>query len=214
MVLREIIKAIIRSKWIIPVMVVSIIVLTSILFLSWRAPEVSPAKFAVEETSRDLEADIEAFYSAPSGEELPVSDIEAKAYISAEETVEYFFTMAKMEDEQLFPSVFMPETFQKDFFQYDFTEREEKLNEAMQRVSREGTLERVEIIRDLWVLQKDSTRIVVDIFYSDLPQPKRINLMLKHIEQAPPNQTGNGKLLDVFFITSSIWEIIDHIEKE
>lgn len=214
MVAGEIIKTIIRSKWIIPVIVIGIIGLMSILFLSWRAPEVSPATFVVEDTSKELEMDIAAFYSASTDEELPVSDVETKAYISAEETVEYFFAMAKVGDIQLFPSVFMSEVFQEDFFQYDFSEREKKLNEAMQRLSRNGTLERVEIIRDLWVLQKDSTRIVVDLYYKDLPEPKRINLMLKHIEQAPPNQTGNGMLLDVFFITTSVWEIIDHIEKE
>lgn len=214
MVIREIIKAVIRSKWIIPSLIVTILVLVGTLWLSLRAPEVSPAQFAVEDTTKDLEMEIKAFYAATNEDELPVSDVEASAYISAEETIEYFFTMAKLEDVQLFPSVFMPEVYQDDFFQFDFTERENEVKEAMKRITRDGTLEQVEIVRDLWVLQKDSTRLVVDLYYQNLSEPIRLNLMLKHIEQAPPNQTGNGTLLDVFFITTSVWEIIEHIEQE
>lgn len=50
------------------------------------------------------------------------------------------------------------------------------MSEAMAQVTRNNKLDRIEIVRSLWQFQKDSTRIVVDLHYTDLKEPIRVNL--------------------------------------
>lgn len=214
MVFSEILKQIIRSKWTIPLILGFIISLGIILFLSIKTPDVDTENIEINQSQAEIESDINSFYDTAESEDMYSIETEASSYISAEATVEYLFTVAKIGDDDFFPTVFLPERFEKDFFKFELEERANKVEEAMSRISRGGTLERVQIIRNLLVLEKDSTRVVVDIYYEDLKSPIRINIILKHISQAPANQTGSGTEEEVYFVNSSVWEIIKNIESE
>ncbi|UZN01316.1 hypothetical protein OL548_34760 (plasmid) [Lysinibacillus sp. MHQ-1] len=81
----------------------------------------------------------------------------------------------------------------------------------MSRLSRDGQLDKVEVVRSLWVLESNAVRVVLDIHYKDLSEPIRINLIVKMLEQYQFN-ASEGETIDLPYISSSVWDIIEMIE--
>ena len=194
-------------------LVAVMILLGVTLYVTKQTPNINPGSLDIISTEDKLAKGVAEFYKRETSEdEIPLTEAEVDSYITAEKTVNYLFSMAQVGDEQLFPSVFLPEVYQEDFLKFSIAERLSKVKESMKRITRNDQLVKVEIIRNLWVINKDSTRIVVDIHYKDLSEPIRINFLLKSVKQNPANLVGKDTEQDVYFVSSSVWEIVRNIE--
>ncbi|WP_447403089.1 hypothetical protein ACE1MS_22985 (plasmid) [Lysinibacillus sp. fkY74-1] len=128
-----------------------------------------------------------------------------------ETVITEFFSMANMNNADLFISSMNPEQIDADFSSNLLKERLEKIDEAMSRLSRDGQLDKVEVVRSIWVLESNAVRVVLDIHYKDLSEPIRINLIVKMLEQYQFN-ASEGETIDLPYISSSVWDIIEMIE--
>lgn len=201
-------KHILPKKWFRLSLVGVLLFLGVVLFFTKQTPDIQPGTIDVTASEKQIVKDIASFYKEDSNEQ---SNENIQSYTTAEETVNYFFTIARVGDSNLFPTVFLPEIYEKDFFKFTLDERLPKVQEAMNRITRENQLNKVEIIRNLWVFNKDSTRIVVDLYYEDLQEPIRVNFLLKTIEMHDSHEEGEH-IDDVYYVGSSIWDIIRDIE--
>lgn len=122
-----------------------------------------------------------------------------------------FFFAANKSEQGIFTSSISHEILEKDFFKYSLQERFVKLDEAMQRISRNGKLSSVEVVRTLPYLKKGVSRIVLELFYNDLTEPIRVSVLMKTKKENAIN-TGEGETYDISYIDISIWELIDSIE--
>lgn len=164
----------------------------------WEEFELQTLDF--EEKSKSLDGVEEVENSVPS---IDGSKIET--------VINQFFYTANTNNADLFISTIDPEQVDSDFKDLLLNERFEKIDESMNRISRNNQLEKLDVIRSLPVLESKAVRIVLDVYYSDLEKPIRINLIVKRVEQFHSHSEGNEEI-DLPYISSSVWDIIEMIE--
>lgn len=125
--------------------------------------------------------------------------------------INMYFFMAKEGNKNLFTSAIDNERLVKDFEQFPLNERFNKYDEAMKRISRNGTISKIEVIRTIPHLQKNTDRIVLDLYYENLSEPIRVSVLVTSYEQYDINQT-EGETYQIPYISSSVWDLIDTIE--
>lgn len=182
------------------------------MYLIWKTPNVETGEIAEKERWENFQQELIEFREQDNTELFEEHDHSAETIPTIEESIEYFFFVVKAGDVNVLGSTMSPEQFQQDFFQYEVIERIDKMSEAMAHVTRNNKLDRIEIVRSLWQLQKDSTRIVVDLHYTDLKEPIRVNLKMTSSEIVDTHFEEESHSDAIYFVDTSIWELIRNIE--
>lgn len=205
-----------KKTWFRVTCVVLLLLLLLILYLIWKTPNVEKGEIAQEERWENFQEELIDFRDAKDtssdGVIFEEHDHTMDEGTSIEEAIEYFFFAVKANDVDLFGSAVMPEMMQADYFQYDVIERIDKMSESMSRITRNNQLERIEIVRNLWQFQKNTTRVVVDLFYTDLTEPIRVNFVMTSVEYSDTHFEGEDEVEEVYLVNTSIWELIRNIE--
>lgn len=189
-----------------------LILLLLIMYLIWKTPNVETGEIGEKERWENFQQELIEFREQDNTELFEEHDHSAETIPTIEESIEYFFFVVKAGDVNVLGSTMSPEQFQQDFFQYEVIERIDKMSEAMAQVTRNNKLDRIEIVRSLWQLQKDSTRIVVDLHYTDLKEPIRVNLKMTSSEIVDTHFEEESHSDAIYFVDTSIWELIRNIE--
>lgn len=212
-ILGEIIKKCIGSIWFKVILVVLIILLSGILYMTLKTPNVKKGTVLDNNKLHSIQKKIDDFYSNETKgipeEQEDSSKIKERDGI-VEDTILKYFSYAQLNEIELFPSVVYDERFESDFFKFEFDQRDAEMEKAFDKITRNHQLKSVKVIRTLWVMKADSTRVVVELHYKDRKNPIRINLLLKKIKQS--DEHSKGKEMDMYFVDSSIWELIESIE--
>lgn len=184
-----------------------LIIIVTILFILFLYFLISTPKTNIENIKpmwENSNADINAFKQGKESE--LTSDTN---YSSVEAAVTLFFYLAQEGEVDLFSSSMHYDQFQKDFFKYDVTERYSKIEEALNRISRDGKLENIEVVKNGWVFQPDTVRLVVDLFYEDRSEPVRVSVLVAGEDEY---EAETDEKVKVYYIISSVWEVIRNIE--
>ncbi|MFC0418054.1 hypothetical protein ACFFHH_21900 [Cytobacillus solani] len=72
----------------------------------------------------------------------------------------------------------------------------------------------VKVLKGMMVFEKDSIRVICDLFYEDRQSPVRVNIKVKKekMEHLPHGDTDYHDISEYYYIDSSVWEIINKIE--
>lgn len=138
--------------------------------------------------------------------------------------INMFFMSANRMDIDMMTSVMTPEMIASDF-----SERTERgkldeifalYEEAMIRLSQNGTIEKIEIIGGNKMLG-GKQRVRLNLYYSELDTPANITLIVKmETDELSVSdytgETGNEEQVKFmqYYIDTSIWDMIDVIESE
>lgn len=138
--------------------------------------------------------------------------------------INMFFMSANRMDIDMMTSVMTPEMIASDFSER--TERGELdeifalYEEAMIRLSQNGTIEKIEIIGGNKMLG-GKQRVRLNLYYSELDTPANITLIVKmETDELSVSdytgETGNEEQVKFmqYYIDTSIWDMIDVIESE
>lgn len=138
--------------------------------------------------------------------------------------INMFFMSANRMDIDMMTSVMTPEMIASDFSER--TERGELdeifalYEEAMTRLSQNGTIEKIEIVGGNKMLG-GKQRVRLNLYYSELDTPANITLIVKMEtdELSVSDYTGeteNEELVKYkqYYIDTSVWNMIDAIESE
>lgn len=138
--------------------------------------------------------------------------------------INMFFMSANRMDINMMTSVMTPEMIASDFSER--TERGELdeifalYEEAMTRLSQNGTIEKIEIVGGNKMLG-DKQRVRLDLYYSELDIPANITLIVKMEtdELSVSDYTGETENEEQvkfmqYYIDTSIWDMIAAIESE
>lgn len=138
--------------------------------------------------------------------------------------INMFFMSANRMDIDMMTSVMTPEMIASDFSER--TERGELdeifalYEEAMIRLSQNGTIEKIEIIGGNKMLG-GKQRVRLNLYYSELDTPANITLIVKmETDELSVSdytgETGNEEQVKFmqYYIDTSIWDMIDAIESE
>ncbi|MBX8945961.1 hypothetical protein [Lysinibacillus sp. K60] len=205
---------IIKKTWFKVLSVLIVFLVGFVIYKAYFTPEITKGEIGNKTIWEDFELQTEEFekksktFDGVKEIENTVPTIDGS---KIESVINYFFFTANTNNADLFISTLNPELLNKDFPELDLQEKFEKIDESMNRISRNGQIEKIEVIRSLWVMESKAVRVVLDIYYKDLKKPVRINLIVKKIEQSH-NHSDNEKDNDLPYIHSSVWDIIELIE--
>lgn len=128
-----------------------------------------------------------------------------------ETTIKLFFVASNERSLDLFSTTIDGEIITRDFIlKYDTSDLMSKYNEAMDRISRNGRIESVEILGSTIMIGTSKRRVVVGIKYLDLDEPIRVGL---EIDTFKSEEHHGEDAFSLPLISQSIWEIIEIIEK-
>lgn len=212
-ILGEIIKKCINSIWFKVILVVLIILMSGVLYITIKTPNVKKGTVLDDNRIQSIQKKINDFYSIESKgipKETEAPNKVNKRNGAVEEVILKYFSFAKLNEIELFPSVVSYGRFQSDFFKFEFDQRDAEMVKAFNKITRNHQLRSVKVIRTLWVMKANSTRVVVDLHYKDRKKPFRVNLLIKKIKQSDGH--SKGKETDMYFVDTSIWELIESIE--
>ncbi len=142
----------------------------------------------------------------------PTADVSMDS-TKIETTVNQFFSAARGNNSNIFTASMSAEHVESDFLKYPLNERFSKIDEAMNRITRNNKLTNVEIVRSIWMLESNTSRIVLDLHYDDLSEPIRVSLIVKFFEEYPFN-VSEGDTVKIPYVHSSVWDLIKMIEGE
>jgi hypothetical protein len=171
-----------------------------------QTKEVAKSKEAIEES-------VEIYLS---GEEVDSEHL-MHEYGSPEGTIEYFFSIATLNEVGLLPDVVSVEQLNEDFFSLDVSERIPQMKKTISMITKKQTLEKVEVVRGMWTLEMDSIRVVTDLFYTDIKDPIRVNIKLrkKEVDHVHGDKhADSNKTHELYYIDSSLLDLAKQIEKE
>lgn len=205
---------IIKKTWFKVLSVLFVILVGFVIYKVYFTPDIKKGVIGNKTIWEDFELQAEEFESKSktlNGVEEIENTVPSIDGSKVESVINYFFFTANSNNADLFVSTLNPELLNKDFPELNIQERFRKIDESMNRISRNGQIEKIEVIRSLWVMESKAVRAVLDIYYKDLKKPIRINLIVKKIEQLH-NHSDNEKGNDLPYIHSSVWDIIELIE--
>ncbi|MCA1064652.1 hypothetical protein QTG56_23885 (plasmid) [Rossellomorea sp. AcN35-11] len=145
-------------------------------------------------------------------------------YSTPESTIGYLFSLAMTKDTNNYSSAFINETFNKDIHkQADLTKLNGKIdliNEAMDKLTQTGTLEKIEYQDIQWTTDSKSVRVLTDLYYKGWKEPVRVNILLKtneeydlHTHSHNRTEEHNEEGSNSYYVASSVWDMISNIEK-
>ncbi|WDV09264.1 hypothetical protein [Lysinibacillus irui] len=205
---------IIKKTWFKVLSVLLVLLVGFVIYKAYFTPEITKGEIGNKTIWKDFELQTEEFEKKSKTLD-GVKEIENTVPTidgsKIESVINYFFFTANTNNADLFISTLNPELLNKDFPELNLQEKFRKIDESMNRISRNGQIEKIEVIRSLWVMESKAVRVVLDIYYKDLKKPVRINLIVKKIEQSH-NHSDNEKENDLPYIHSSVWDIIELIE--
>lgn len=208
---------IIKKNWFKVLVVILILIVGLLIYKAYFSPTIKKGEIGNESTWKDYDSLAKEFDSTSKTLEGIESETENSIpgfdSRKMETVITEFFVTADMKNSDLFISAMNPEQVDKDFSQYQLKERLDKIDEAMSRISRNGQLDKVEVVRSLWVLESKAVRVVLDVHYKNLAEPVRINLIVKMLEQYQFN-ASEGETIELPYISSSVWDIIEMIENK
>lgn len=205
---------IIKKTWFKVLSVLLVLLVGFVIYKAYFTPEITKGEIGNKTIWKDFELQTEEFekksktFDGVKEIENTVPTIDGS---KIESVINYFFFTANTNNADLFISTLNPELLNKDFPELNLQEKFKKIDESMNRISRNGQIEKIEVIRSLWVMESKAVRVVLDIYYKDLKKPVRINLIVKKIEHSH-NHSDNEKDNDLPYIHSSVWDIIELIE--
>ncbi|PIJ97989.1 hypothetical protein [Lysinibacillus sphaericus] len=205
---------IIKKTWFKVLSVLFVILVGFVIYKVYFTPDIKKGVIGNKTIWEDFELQAEEFERKSktlNGVEEIENTVPSIDGSKVESVINYFFFTANSNNADLFVSTLNPELLNKDFPELNIQERFRNIDESMNRISRNGQIEKIEVIRSLWVMESKAVRAVLDIYYKDLKKPIRINLIVKKIEQSH-NHSDNEKGNDLPYIHSSVWDIIELIE--
>lgn len=193
-----------------------LLILLLVIYLIWKTPDVEKGEVGTEESWENFQQELVNFReneeSLENHETHHDNGTSIEGTRNVEDGIEFFFLTVKAEDTDLFGSSITTERFQNDFFHYGVIERIDKMEEAMKRITRDGQLEQIEIVQNLWQFDKHSTQVVVDLNYKDQVEPIRINIKMTSSEYFDPHSEEEDYTDSVYQVNTSVWELIQNIE--
>jgi hypothetical protein len=135
-------------------------------------------------------------------------------YSKPESAIEYLFAVSMLNQEDFYPDAFTLEQYNEDVFGHEEADKVKLVNDIMDRLSRNKTLQSVKMVKSMMVLEKESLRVVADLNYSDLEDPIRINVKLKKLEQHSEDEHIHEHESNYYYIDSSVWDLLNRIEGE
>lgn len=196
---------VLKKTWFIVLCVVLLFLIGWFVYRAFSGTPVTIGEIGNEEVWKSYEDVIQL----EQGEE--VQPLESLASEQIDTVLNLFFFMANEGNLNLFTSAIDSAQLEKDFERFSFSERFTKYEEVMNRISRNGTLSKLEVIRTVPHLSKDTRRIILDLYYNDLENPIRVSVLVKSFEQYDINKT-DGETFDIPYVSSSVWELIEVIE--
>ncbi|MEX3624993.1 hypothetical protein [Viridibacillus arvi] len=214
-VVEELIKNLISSIWFRIFLFILILLMSGVLYFVVKTPDVKKGTVVDENEMINIQEDVNQFYSKED-EGIPEESNDNPNTMNAKDTIENliikYFSYAQLGEVDLFPSTIVGERFESDFFKFDFTERDEEIKRALEGITRKQQLESVKVIRNLWVMKANSSRVVIDLYYKDLKEPIRVNLLIRKVKQIEGHHSEAN--MDMYFVDTSIWELIESIENK
>lgn len=192
-----------------------ILIIAVLIYFVFIASPVKRGEIGNKEVWTDYEK-VSTEFNEADFQGVESEKMESNSSLSSEEietTINLFFFTANQMDQNMFTGAIAPEILETDFFQYDIGERFKKFDEAMKRLSRDGHLEKVKVVRSLPYLEKGVSRIVLDIHYHEIESPIRISILMKQVKETRMN-VGEGETFNYSYIYSSVWDLIDDIESQ
>ncbi|ADC52114.1 hypothetical protein BpOF4_20594 (plasmid) [Alkalihalophilus pseudofirmus OF4] len=132
-------------------------------------------------------------------------------YTSPESAIEYLFSTANATHSDLFVEGLDPDVFIEALFQVRDPDKLAVTYDIMNRLSRDGTIEAVEVIRARRVLKRSQLRLVTEITYEG-HEPIRYGILVGEYKDTGENH-GLGHS-SYYVVLTNPWEIISFIEKK
>lgn len=205
---------IIKKTWFKVLSVLFVLVVGFVIYKAYFTPDITKGEIGNRTIWEDFELQAQEFERKSKtldGVKEIENTVPAIDGSKIETVINYFFFYANASNEDLFISTINPELLNQDFPELSLQEKFRKIDESMNRISRNGQIDKIEVIRSLWVMESKAVRVVLDIYYKDLEKPVRINLIVKKVEQNH-NHSENEIENDLPYIHSSVWDIIEMIE--
>ncbi|MEB2280108.1 hypothetical protein LAV73_08880 [Lysinibacillus xylanilyticus] len=207
---------IINKTWFKVVTVLIILIVGFCLYKAYFSPNITKGEIGNENVWKEFDS-FAASFKTKSKTLDGVETVENSDFAfddsKLETVINTFFYTANTGNADLFLSTINPEQIDDDFSSFLLNERFNKIDDAMNRISRNGQLDKVNVVRSFWVLESKALRVVLDVYYKDLEKPIRMNMIIKKIEQEHSHSNEKEKEeIDIPFVSSSVWDIIEMIE--
>ncbi|HCG4536204.1 TPA: hypothetical protein NJY08_005058 [Salmonella enterica subsp. enterica serovar Typhi str. AG3] len=212
-------KQVFQKMWF-KILVVFLVVIVGFgVYKSFVSPDVKKGEIGNKSVWNDYETLISEFDDTSKKlDGIEASDVSESSENDSsfdsrkvESVINEMFITANIANRDLFAATFTSEQLNKDFFKYDISERFTKMEEAMSALSRQGQLDRVEVVRGIPLINNNSIRVVLDVYYTDLIDPIRFSVIVQYLEQNQFNDS-EGETMDFPYIDSSVWDMIEEIE--
>lgn len=186
-------------------------------------PKVEADLSKIEESVDTLKSEIDIFKKLQEGNATPEEIVGfqeelEKKYSKPEAAIDYLMSGAMLKDPTVYRDSFIYETFQKDIFGQSEPDKVKLAEEIMDRLTRSGSLEKVDYKDVKWTTEKKTVRILTDFYYTDLSEPIRVSILVKQKEaEKKHGEDGAGDehtaSTNFYYVYTSAWEMIHSIEK-
>ncbi|MEK3993069.1 hypothetical protein [Robertmurraya sp. FSL R5-0851] len=124
-----------------------------------------------------------------------------------EDVIKYFIAGLLDNNIDIFLSSFYPDSISKDLFEHKNPDKFAVTEEIMQRLSRKGTLKAVDYKVNKGFMDQETNSITLTITYRD---KKKADIILELMTVEDIHH--EGEVHQMYVITNSVWDMIDHIE--
>ncbi|KOP82381.1 hypothetical protein [Cytobacillus solani] len=203
-----------KRKIIVTVIVILLVVTTYLIIKTTVLSKVSKFEKSNVELIETGKKEKEAAMQDGKEPEKELEEYLKEKYSKPESAVEYLFSIALQNDVNSYPGAFSQEQIQDDLFNRKEKDKEKLVQDILSRLTRDGKLTTVKVLKGMMVFEKDSIRVICDLFYEDRQSPVRVNIKVKKekMEHLPHGDTDFHDISEYYYIDSSVWEIINKIE--
>lgn len=121
-------------------------------------------------------------------------------YSRPEAAINYLFGISMLENVNMFPDAFTYDRFFEGIKASENGSKIENVNDIMNRLTKYGTLTKTKIVKKK--IKERESRFVVDLYYEGLDEPIRVQIKVKKHSQQ-----------EIYYVDTSVWDIIEKIEK-
>ncbi|MBU8908096.1 hypothetical protein [Desertibacillus haloalkaliphilus] len=181
---------------------------------------VDPEPIELKEVSNELQNDIERIGSREEKayqwiytEDIDYAYLEEierewiEKYQKPKHMVEYLFAAITLDDIELFVEAFEPGVISQDLFLVDTIDKEKVAKDIITRITRNDKLSEVNYLSERLTNHHYEAKVEVQLLYED---DKKVRLPLEMRLFGTSHHDDD----EVFYITTSAWDIIDTIEKQ
>lgn len=178
-------------------------ILLALIFCTYRFTYVT-SKVMHEQTMEVTTDQIEKEILSVTHEDKREISAMKERYSKPEAALDFLFGIAMLDKVDMFPDAFTTNRFFEDFKTTDGKSKIETIKEAMNRLTKNGTLEKIKIMKSKDTsLEKGTVRFVVDLYFKELEDPIRVQIKVQK------NETEK----QIYYVKTPIWNIIERIEK-